>query len=175
MVGSIAQCLPAVVKAGQDDSGAQREPEGSASEAAEAPRAVRGGTPSLPVRAPGSDRLPRQWKILSKYFICLVHHSILSAQRSVWNILAARPIFVKFMLSTLDKLKFSIIFWCHFPFKCILKSSCKKLLYTVPILFKIVAHTLLFSVNSFFFFFLIHLKGSLCGLNIVQACEKSTA
>ena len=38
-----------------------------------------------------------------------IHHSILSAQKSVWNVLAARPIYVKLMLSNLDKLKILII------------------------------------------------------------------
>ena len=82
--------------------------------------------------------------------LCLIHHSILSAQESVWNVLAARPIYVKLMLSNLDKLRFLIV--CHFSFKYIRKSSCKKLLYTFPILLKNLTHTLLFSVNSFFFF-----------------------
>ena len=67
LVGWFTQCLLTIVKTGQNDSRAEAEPEWCASEVVDAAGRAGAGLRLTSGQAPGSHRLLRQRKILSKY------------------------------------------------------------------------------------------------------------
>ena len=67
LVGWFTQCLLTIVKTGQNDSRAEAEPEWCASEVVDAAGRSGAGLRLTSGQAPGSHRLLRQRKILSKY------------------------------------------------------------------------------------------------------------